>query len=211
LPKFSIIMQCYLGDYPGAASKREEKLIRAIDSVLDQSFTDWELVIVADGCDKTYQIVSENYSGHKGVDCYLISKQAMWTGSCRNFGISKAKGEWICYLDADDYFGENHLDIIYRNMPSDHELAVATDWVWFNDLVKSGDKLLERTALITQRYQYGTANICHRRTLGAKWTSSGYGMDDYGIGQNLLSLSKNYEKIQTPQYVVCHIPGKIDE
>lgn len=196
-------MQCYLGQYQGAASNREEKLVRAIDSVIGQGFDDWELIVVADGCERTYEIIASKYAKEKRIDCFLVKKQPMWSGSCRNFGISKATGEYVVYLDADDFFGTTHLSTINRELDS-------FDWVWFNDMVPVNDSFLERNALITQRYQYGTANICHKRSLGAKWTSSGYGMDDYGLGQHLLSLSKNYEKIATPEYIVCHIPGKID-
>lgn len=210
MPKFSVIMQCFLGEYKGAASNRNDKLVRAIDSVLTQSFRDWELVVVADGCEKTFEIVEANYSKENNVECFLVSKQAMWSGSCRNFGISKANGEWIVYLDGDDYFGKDHLKKIEDQIGAQHDLVTPYQWMWFNDLVKTKNGIIERTALIHQRHQHGTANICHRRSMDVKWDMAGYGHDDRGFVQNLIRISTNYEKINTPEYVVCHIPGKTD-
>lgn len=204
MPKFSIIMQCFLGDYKNAASKREEKLIRAVNSVLGQTFKDWELIIIADGCEKTFDLIEENYSKNSDIECYLIEKQVMWSGTPRNFGISKAKGDYILYLDADDIIGPKHLEIISNHI-------AGYDWVWFNDLVRFQDSIKERKCLITQRYQYGTSNLCHKRSINAKWTSTGYGHDDWGLGQHLLNISKNFSKITTPEYIVCHIPAlKLD-
>lgn len=201
MPKFSIIMQSFLGDYKGAASNREEKLKRAILSVLAQSFSDWELIVVADGCDKSFDIVA-NYSDSR-IDCFLLAKQTMWSGACRNFGISKATGEYIVYLDADDYFGVDHLKKISTGMGEN-------DWVWFDDHVKTKSSTIERTALINQKYQHGTANVCHKRSINANWSITGYGQDDWGLTQSLMRASKNYTKIGTPEYIVCHIPNKID-
>jgi glycosyltransferase involved in cell wall biosynthesis len=192
-------MQSYLGPYKDAATNREEKILRAINSVITQSFKDWELIIIADGCEKTFDIVEANYGDNKQIDCFLVTKQTMWSGSARNFGISRATGEYIVYLDIDDYFGVDHLRTISDNLGG-------RDWVWFNDLVKTNTSAVERQAIITQRYQYGTSNLCHKRLLEARWTSVGYGQDDWSIGVHLLKLSKNYIKIPTPQYVVCHIP-----
>ena len=56
--KFSVIMASTLAEYGGAASRRDEKIVRAIDSVIAQTFTDWELIVVADGCMKTMAIVA---------------------------------------------------------------------------------------------------------------------------------------------------------
>jgi glycosyltransferase involved in cell wall biosynthesis len=204
MSKFTIIMQCFLGEYPGAASNREEKLIRAVDSVLAQTFTDWELFIVADGCDKTYELIEKHYPMEKRIDCILVQKQPLWSGSCRNFALKYAKGDWITYLDADDYYGPNHLEVINKNLSS-------YDFVWFNDKVKAKDgSEFERRCSINQKFQHGTSNIAHKAALKAMWSSAGYGYDDWGLVQHLLKLTKNYIKIETPEYVVCHIPNTID-
>ena len=105
--KFSIIMASTLAEYGGAASRRDEKIVRAIDSVIAQTFTDWELIVVADGCMKTMAIVAR-YDDPR-IKAVKIDKRPWWDGAPRNKGIELAAGEYIIYIDNDDYWGEGHL------------------------------------------------------------------------------------------------------
>lgn len=201
--KFSIVIQSYLGDYKGAAKNRDTKILRAINSCLNQTYKDFEIIVVADGCEKTFYIIQENYSDNKLVDCYLINKQSLWSGKARNFGILKATGDMIIYLDIDDYYGENHLESISNQIKQ-------YDWVYFNDkLLDTTGKFIERKALIDHKFQNGTSNICHKRSLNVKWNGSGYGYDDWSIISELKKYT-NFAKIETPEYIVCHLPNRLD-
>lgn len=204
MPRFSIIIQSYLGYYDRAASNREEKIIRSINSAFNQSFNDLEVIVVADGCEKTFDIICGNYLGRENINCLLIPKQPIWSGFARNVGIENATGDIIIYLDIDDYLGENHLKKINDQFGDN-------DWVWFNDHVidPRSMKPIERTAIIDKKFGNGTANIAHKRTLPVRWTGTGYGNDDWSIVQNLLAYSK-HKQINTPEYYVCHLPGRLD-
>lgn len=195
-------MQSYLGEYKGAATNREQKIIRAIDSVLNQTFTDWELIIVSDGCDKTVQIVKDNYTDTR-IKLFKIKKQPIWGGMARNTGIEQSKGEWICYLDIDDLFGENHLQIINDNLKG--------DWIWFNDYVWNiaHDKFLEVHENINVKGKCGTSTICHKK-LKARWPVSTTYEHDWWFIKTLKKSSKDYYKIVTPEYLICHIPNLKD-
>ena len=94
-------MPSYLGDYPNAASNREQKLPRAIESFLVQGIG--ELIIIADGCEKTAQIASKY-----PVKLITIDKQPPFSGTPRNTGIQEAQYDYIAYLDNDDVFGPRH-------------------------------------------------------------------------------------------------------
>lgn len=204
--RFTIVVPSYLGAYQHAASKRDEKLIRAIDSSLKQKFKDFEVMVVADGCEKTFEMIEANYLKNKNVDCILIKKQPLWSGAPRNYGINKAKGEYIVYLDADDYIGVNHLQIISDELIEHNN----PDWVWFNDHLKRRDGThYERNILIKEKYQNGTSNICHKRSLAISWKGSAYGLDDWGVVQQLHRYTNNM-KIRTPEYIVCHTQQGID-
>ena len=48
-----------MADYPRASTRRHLKLVRAVNSVIDQTFQDWELIICSDGCDTTDYMVKQ--------------------------------------------------------------------------------------------------------------------------------------------------------
>jgi len=201
--KVSVIMASYLGDYRRAAKNRDQKIIRAVDSVLNQSYKNIELVIIADGCQKTVDIIKNAYLYNEKIKGYLIAKQPVWSGVPRNTGIEKAEGEWICYLDIDDYFGKDHIkDIAAHIKPSD-------DWLWFDDMLirRNGEGILNRSCNLSMG-KCGTSNIIHRKI--AKWDVKGSYAHDWRFIKNLITASGNNRKIVAGQYVVCHIPGKVD-
>lgn len=201
--RFSIVIQSFLGDYKGAAKERDIKILRAIDSCLNQIFKDFQVIVVADGCEKTFDIIEKHYDGNDIVDCYLITKQNLWSGNARNFGVKKASGDYVCYLDIDDYLGNNHLQIISDQLKD-------FDWVYFNDtILDTRGRFTERKAMIDHKFQNGTSNICHKRKLNVKWNGIGYGYDDWSIVTDLKKYN-NFAKIETPEYIVCHLPQRLD-
>lgn len=89
---------------------------RAIDSVLAQTYTNWELVIVDDGStDNTKQFIST----YTDVRVRYIYQQNAERSAARNNGIDNSKGQYICFIDSDDYFLPNHLEVFYSNIVSD--------------------------------------------------------------------------------------------
>lgn len=197
--KFSVILPSLLSDYPGAATGRDKKLLRAIQSVLDQSFTDFELLVIADGCSLTEYLTRKHFKDER-VRLFKVQHSELWANTPRNKGIEEAKGEYIIYIDSDDRWGENHLDVINRQL-SGH------DWVYFNDRAWFGDKWVERECDPTQYGHCGTSTICHASRLGLTWGAPGYGHDFQFIQQLLKFEGK---KISTPEYFVCHIGGFTD-
>ncbi|MPL68877.1 Undecaprenyl-phosphate 4-deoxy-4-formamido-L-arabinose transferase [bioreactor metagenome] len=82
---------------------RKEKLIRAIDSVLAQTYKDFEIIIVDDGStDGTKDYLSKCIEKNKGIIHYFYKKNG-GVSSARNFGIARSKGKYISFLDSDDY------------------------------------------------------------------------------------------------------------
>jgi glycosyltransferase involved in cell wall biosynthesis len=86
---------------------REEFIARAIDSVLAQSLKPSEIIVVDDGSsDKTAQILA----GYHDKIRY-IRQNNRGVSAARNVGIKKAKGQWICLLDSDDFWHPDKLKI----------------------------------------------------------------------------------------------------
>jgi glycosyltransferase involved in cell wall biosynthesis len=198
MPKFSVIMASFLGTYPNSAKDRDKKIIRAVNSVLDQTYNDLELIVVADGCQKTIDLLKE-YEDPR-IRVFLIPKARMWSGEPRNTGIDNARGEFIVYLDVDDVWGENHLKSL-ANALNEY------DWVWFDDnrYIPKTDQWYQNSCDVTKIGRCGTSNICHKRELNVHWDHPGYAHDYYFIEQ--LRNYKNFGKVNAGEYFVCHLPG----
>ena len=199
----SIIMPSYLGPYKKAAKNREKKIVRAIQSVHKQTYEDWELIVIADGCDKTVEILS-NISylyGDERIHVFKIDKQPIWSGNVRNAGLDEASGDYAVYLDIDDVFAPNHLD----SLASFDKL----DWYWFDDYVWNGQEFRHRKCSVNKVGRCGTCNIMHRPGL-ARWNAKDNYAHDWKFIQNLKAASGKYEYIKAGYYLVCHIPGRMD-
>lgn len=97
---------------------------RCIESVLIQSYGNYELILIDDGSkDKTGEICDE-YAA-KDARIRVVHKENGGVSSARNKGLSIANGEWITFLDADDWLEPNFLRII-----QDDSIDESIDWVF---------------------------------------------------------------------------------
>ena len=119
--KLSIIMQSYLGEYPGARSEPKKKFIRAVNSLKTQTDQDWELIIVADGCSDTEEVYNKEFKDDDRIKFKMIEKPkdtemyggeeiTYYRGKPRAEGVKMATGDWISYLDADDIYKKDGDD-----------------------------------------------------------------------------------------------------
>jgi len=123
-PKISVVMQVYLGDYPGSRTDSTLKFHRAVKSFLDQKYKKAELIIVSDGC----KIVEENYysyyadkenikyayvdkTGLPNMYDPLLGGKKYYRGIPRQVGVAMADGSLITYMDSDDFL---HPEFLYR-------------------------------------------------------------------------------------------------
>lgn len=203
--RMSVIMPVYLGKYEflihRSASDPENKFRRAINSFLQQTFDDAELIIVSDGCDASKAIYLSEFSDEHQIRFTQIPKQPLYGGMTRQTGVDMAIGDIICYLDHDDMFGNNHLRIINDNFDTDMYA-----WVYYDDyLVRNADhSKIDTRTVVPMRNWMGTSSIAHRRDIGVVW-GDGNTHDFDMIEKYLLHLK--YTKIPTPQYYVCHCSG----
>jgi glycosyltransferase involved in cell wall biosynthesis len=196
--KYSVIMPSRLIPYKGCAELLNKKLLRSMRGVLDQTFKDFELIVIADGCKETKEIVSTVFTDERLVllEC---NHKVLWDNTPRNTGLENARGEYIIYCDIDDFWGEKHLEIINKNMDD-------YDWIWYNDFILK-ETWQERACNIKSLGGCGTSNITHKSSLGIIWERPGYAHDFYFV-QKLLMFKGI--KIETPEYFVCHIPNVYD-
>jgi len=192
----SVVMPSYLGNYKRAARDRENKIRRAVESVLSQTIP-VELIVIADGCQKTVDLLNKYYEGR--FNGYMIGKQPIWSGVPRNTGIEKAKNEIICYLDTDDWLEKDHCEKIEKNFKG--------DWVWFNDKIwHSG--WVQRKCDVNKRGLCGTSNLAHKKI--ALWPVRAAYTHDWIFIESLKKASKDFHYIGDGGYMVCHIPNRYD-
>ena len=97
--KFSVIIPLY---------NKAPYVAKAIQSVLCQTFTDYELIIVDDGSkDNSAEIAAQAIEGHS--NCRLIRQENAGVSMARNNGVAASRGEYVCFLDADDWWDERFL------------------------------------------------------------------------------------------------------
>jgi len=108
-PFFSIILPTY---------NRANFISKAIESVLSQTFTDFELIIVDDGSKDTTKEIVTSYLTDSRTS--YIFQENQERSIARNNGISNSKGQYICFLDSDDYYLPHHLSILFENIKSNN-------------------------------------------------------------------------------------------
>lgn len=83
---------------------------QSIDSILEQSYTNWELIVVDDGSsDGTYEFVKSQYGGKDQIKLYRMPQNG-GVAKARNKGLEKAKGRYIAFLDTDDTWKSTKLE-----------------------------------------------------------------------------------------------------
>ncbi len=84
-------------------------IIKSINSVLKQTYKNFELIIIYDDDNKEDLIFLKKFCKIDKRIKILVNKKQIGAGESRNVGISKAKGEYIAFLDADDLWNKNKL------------------------------------------------------------------------------------------------------
>lgn len=96
----------------------EKYLTQCLDSILDQTFTDFELILVDDGStDGSIEIEEEFVKKDSRVK--LIKKEHSNAGESRNVGLDIARGEYITFLDSDDFYEPDLLELKYNKIVED--------------------------------------------------------------------------------------------
>lgn len=97
----------------------ETYLGKCLNSILEQTFTDYELILVDDGSTDSSGDIADEYA-LKDDRISVIHKKNGGLSDARNHGIDKANGEYVCFIDSDDWIEKTYLEEL-------HELAVKNE------------------------------------------------------------------------------------
>ena len=116
MPKVSIVIPVY---------NVEEYLNRCLNSVLNQSYFDWECILVDDGSTDLSRMICDNFS-RKDKRFKAIHQKNQGVSKARNVGIESAKGEFLVFVDPDDFINEDYLSaLIHKQRESDADIVAA--------------------------------------------------------------------------------------
>lgn len=130
-------------------------LCECIESILSQSFRDFELILVNDGSTDDSLDICKKYE--KSDDRIIVVSQANGgVSKARNRGLDVAKGKWITFADADDYFLDDALSIL-----SERAMQTGTDLVLANAMKLKNGKLSELHKLKSEVLPNAIMSIKH--------------------------------------------------
>lgn len=109
--KFSIIIPVY---------NKAPYVRKALDSIVSQTFSDWECIIVDDGSTDGSAAICEEYLStlytvhHTPYTIHLLRQPNSGVAKARNVGVENSHGEYLCFLDADDWWEPTYLEEMSR-------------------------------------------------------------------------------------------------
>ena len=122
----------------------EKTIKKCIDSILIQTYTNFELILINDGSkDNSLNILKKYENLDKRV--IVISQENSGVSVTRNNGISVAKGDYIAFVDSDDYIAENALEILANEIEKNNKLDIVISGFYIvkNDTYKYLNTILE--------------------------------------------------------------------
>ncbi|MDM0469396.1 glycosyl transferase [Clostridium perfringens] len=135
------------------ASYNAERFIKnTIESVLKQTYQNWEMIIIDDcSSDNTESIVNRYVELDKRIKFYKLEKNS-GAAIARNLGINKANGEFIAFLDSDDLWDENKLE---KQIEFMKERKIGFSFTGYR-LMKENGELLNKEIMVPEKVDYNS-------------------------------------------------------
>jgi len=140
-PLISVVMPTY---------NHARYLGRAIESVIEQNFTNWEIIVVDNYSSDNTQEVVKSFTDPRII--YLRIHNDGVIAASRNLGVDQAKGEWIAFIDSDDWWTKDKLQSCYEYMNDKTDLIYHDLEIVANKPVGFRRKLLKSWQLNTPVY-----------------------------------------------------------
>ena len=148
-PKISVIVPVY---------NVEQYLPRCIDSILAQTFTDFEVLLIDDGSTDKSGEICDNYA-RKDSRIQVFHKENGGVSSARNMGLEYTKGEYVQFIDSDDFIERNMFETVY-NMCENADVVV-TDYYMNTENTEIYKKQIVLSDIVT--------SIFESKVFGALW------------------------------------------
>lgn len=151
MPKISVLMSVYNG---------EDTIEESIRSILNQTYKDFELVIIDDGStDNTIEEINKFKDNR--IRLYRLKKN-YGVGYALNFGLKKTKGKYIAKADADDINEQNRFEIQSKYLDMNPHIALVASYIDFfpdNDDVKRTERYRQRKSIVEKQIELTTTSV----------------------------------------------------
>ena len=148
MSKISVIVPVY---------NTEKYIEKCLDSLTYQTLKDIEIIVINDGStDRSKEIIDDYAKKYKNIKAYHLQNGGV--SKARNFGLKKAKGEYITFLDSDDYIDDNLYEKMYDKAKENDADVCECDYIWeflkkkrYDYLNKNIHPLLSMRAVVWNR------------------------------------------------------------
>ncbi|WP_150269428.1 glycosyltransferase family 2 protein [Paenibacillus tepidiphilus] len=145
-PNISVIIPVY---------NRERSISMALESLIKQSFIDFEVIIINDGSTDETASVVQNYCD-KDSRMRIYSQENLGVSNARNYGISLASGKYIAFLDSDDFYEQDFLlEMTNRIFNDNSDLCYCGYYSYKDYEKKKKEKIVFHKANVLQLYLLG--------------------------------------------------------
>lgn len=122
-PLISIIVPCY---------NTEDYMEQCLDSLIHQSYKNLEIIIVNDGSLDNTDAKIQPYLCDKRIR-YIVQENKGLSGA-RNTGLDIMKGEYVCFMDSDDFIHKDYVKILYENLiKTDVDISICNFLLYYDD------------------------------------------------------------------------------
>ena len=105
----------------------EKYLKRCLDSVIQQKFNNFEVLLIDDGSTDRSLSICQEYA-NKDSRIKVFHKENGGVSTARNLGLEKAQGKWITFIDSDDWITKDYFEVLEPLMKNDYELIVFNNY-----------------------------------------------------------------------------------
>ncbi|MCD8295245.1 MAG: glycosyltransferase [Clostridia bacterium] len=198
-------------------------LQECVESVISQSFSKWELLLIDDGSTDGSGAVCDEYA-ERDQRIRVFHKENGGVSTARNLGLDNAQGEWISFLDADDYFPKDALKALHGKAAAGADMVIGTmlhldnGQLLYRDDMPSGrsDKVLQSVTRLSSCGCLFKTQIINDHSL--RFIEGMAHAEDCVFTGYYASYSRTMEVVQAPVYIyrmndasACHITDNAEK
>lgn len=110
----------------------EKYIKQCLNSIKNQTFRDFECLIIDDGSTDSSREIAQKFV-NEDSRFILLNKEHIGFPQAKNLGLDNAKGDYICFVDSDDYIHEQYLNQLYKNLISTNADICCCSYTNFNE------------------------------------------------------------------------------